>query len=451
MAEERDAVATVLVVDDDPMILETIALMLDTAGYKVRTATTGEECIRIALAESPALILLDVRLPGMNGNATAEALSHNAEARNIPIVMMTGYMEDADRIKALRSGAVDFLQKPLSMDELAPKVASLIRLKAYHDEAQAQRKGLLAEVAGKTGQLEAALDAFSRFVPREFLACISKTSILEVSLGDQVLTDMSILFADIRSFTALSEKMTPQENFSFLNSYLGRMNPFIWENGGYIDKYIGDAIMALFPSGPGAALDAAIAMLGHIPVYNQHRALFGYDPIRIGIGINAGPVMLGIIGYERFMQGTAISDAVNLASRLEALTKVYGVSLVISKFVLFGLDDPNRYHYRFLDNVRVKGKTDLVPVYEVFDADPPDLLTQKIDTREAFEQAVYEYHARKFESALAMFEALPRGRISDKPVEIYHDRCFRALAEGGHEASVGEGRGGLEFSQLEPV
>ena len=102
MAEERDAVATVLVVDDDPMILETIALMLDSAGYKVRTATSGEECIRIALAESPALILLDVRLPGMNGNATAEALSHNAEARNIPIVMMTGYMEDADRIKALR-------------------------------------------------------------------------------------------------------------------------------------------------------------------------------------------------------------------------------------------------------------------------------------------------------------------------------------------------------------
>jgi len=163
---------------------------------------------------------------------------------------------------------------------------------------------------------------------------------------------------------------------------------------------------------------AAIAMLGHIPVYNQHRALFGYDPIRIGIGINAGPVMLGIIGYERFMQGTAISDAVNLASRLEALTKVYGVSLVISNFVLFGLDDPNRYHYRFLDNVRVKGKTDLVPVYEVFDADPPDLLTQKIDTREAFEQAVYEYHARKFESALAMFEALPRGRISDKSVTL---------------------------------
>jgi two-component system sensor histidine kinase ChiS len=229
------------------------------------------------------------------------------------------------------------------------------------------------------------------------------------------------------------------------------MNPYIWENGGYIDKYIGDAIMALFPTGPGAALDAAIALLRHIPVYNEHRSLFGYDPIRIGIGVNAGTVMLGIIGYERFMQGTAISDAVNLASRLEDLTKVYGVSLVISKFVLFGLDDPNRYHYRFLDNVRVKGKTDLVPVYEIFDADPPALAALKADTREAFERAVYEYHAGEFAAALEMFESLPRGAVTDKPVEIYHDRCFRALAGGGRSMAVGEGRGGLEFAKLEPV
>jgi two-component system sensor histidine kinase ChiS len=447
MSRGSEAAAKVLVVDDDPMILESIALMLDSAGYLVSRATSGEECVRIALSELPDLILLDVRLPGMDGNETAEALSHNAESRNIPIVMMTGYMEDADRIKALRAGAVDFLQKPLSLEELAPKVASLVRLKAYHDEVQVQREELLTAIEGKAGELQSALDAFSRFVPREFLSCLSKKSILEVSLGDQVLADMAILFADIRSFTALSEKMTPRENFCFLNSYLGRMNPYIWENGGYIDKYIGDAIMALFPTGPGAALDAAIAMLSHIPVYNQHRALFGYDPIRIGIGMNAGPVMLGIIGYERFMQGTAISDAVNLASRLEALTKVYGVSLVVSKFVLFGLDDPNRYHYRFLDNVRLKGKTELVPVYEVFDADPPALVAQKTDTREAFEQAIYEYHAGRFASALEMFEAMPRGKDSDKPVEIYHDRCFRAISEGRH-APVGQD---LEFAHLEPA
>ena len=102
MRRGSEVAAKVLVVDDDPMILESIALMLDSAGYLVSRATSGEECVRIALSALPDLILLDVRLPGMDGNETAAALSHNAESRNIPIVMMTGYMEDADRIKALR-------------------------------------------------------------------------------------------------------------------------------------------------------------------------------------------------------------------------------------------------------------------------------------------------------------------------------------------------------------
>jgi two-component system sensor histidine kinase ChiS len=431
--------ARVLVVDDDPQILEIISLMLDSAGYGVLRAASGEECVRIAIAELPEIILLDVQLPGMDGNATAASLSHHVKTRNIPIVMMTGLMGDADRIKALKAGAVDFLTKPLSAGELVAKVGSLARLKAYHDEAQSHREELLTEVAGKTGQLEAALEAFSRFVPREFLACLSKKSIVEVSLGDQVQADMAILFADIRSFTALSEKMTPRENFGFLNSYLGRMNPCIWENGGYIDKYIGDAIMALFPTGPGAALDAAIAMLRHIPVYNAHRARFGYEPIRIGIGLHAGTVMLGIIGHERFMQGTVISDAVNLAARLEELTKVYGVSLVISAQVLSGLQDPNRYHYRFLDSVRLKGKTATVPVYEVFDADPPAQAEMKMRIREGFERGVYEYHAGRFAAAAALFEDISTQGAKDRPVEIYRVRCARSLKLGAAEPALADG------------
>jgi two-component system, sensor histidine kinase ChiS len=429
---------SVLAVDHDPKVLKGVSLMLEAAGYRVLPAASAEECVRIATAELPEIILLDAHLPGTDVNATAASLAKHAKARNIPIVMMSQRMEDAEQVKALKAGVVDFLQKPVAQADLVAKVGSLVRLKAYRDEAQDQRERLLAEVAGKTGQLESALEAFSRFVPQEFLTCLSKKSIVEVSLGDQVQADMAILFADIRSFTALSEKMTPRENFSFLNSYLGRMNPFIWENGGYIDKYIGDAIMALFPTGAGAALDGAIAMLKHIPVYNTHRSRFGYEPIGIGIGVHAGAVMLGIIGHERFMQGTVISDAVNLASRLQVLTKVYGVALVVSNFVLFGLEDPNRYHYRFLDKVRLKGKTELVPVYEVFDADPPALVAQKIATREVFEKAVYEYHAGRFDSAVKLFESLPQDGTPDKPVGIYRARCLHMLAGGGNAPLQGD-------------
>lgn len=419
----------VLVIDDDSQILDIISLMLDSAGYMTMAAQSGKEGIRLAIEALPELILLDVHMPEMDGFQVAATLLAHPKARNIPIVMMTGLREAEDRVKSLEAGAVDFLVKPLSADELIAKVGSLVRLKAYHDESENRREELLAEVAGKTEQLVAALEAFSRFVPGEFLELLSKKSILEVSLGDQVQKDMTILFADIRDFTALSERMAPKENFSFMNSYLGRMNPFVWENGGYIDKYIGDAIMALFQSGPGAALDAAIAMLRHIPVYNLHRSLFGFEPIRIGIGINTGPVMLGIIGHERFMQGTVIADAVNLASRLEALTKEYDVSLVISKYVLFGLADPNKYHFRFLDKVKLKGKTELIPVYEVFDADPPALLEQKAATSDLFERAAYEYHAARYALAIELFESIPRGAIRDAPIDIYHERCIKALRE----------------------
>jgi len=430
--------ARVLAADDDEQVLAVLSAILGSAGHTVLLARSGEECVRVAQSALPDIILLDVNMPGMDGFATAEALAGRGETRNIPIVMVTGRIDGKDRVRALKAGAVDFLSKPFRPDELVAKVQSLARLKAYHDDMQSQQVGLMAEVAGKGDELKAALDISARFVPREFLRCLSKKSIAELALGDQVLSDMAILFADIRSFTSLSEKMTPRDNFRFLNSYLGRMNPFIWENGGYIDKYIGDAIMALFPSGAGSALDAGIAMLAQIPVYNSHRAAFGYAPIRIGVGVNAGPVMLGVIGHERFMQGTVISDAVNLASRLEGLTKIYGASLIVSNHVLFGLEDPNRYHYRFLDRVRLRGKEDTVPVYEVFNGDPPELLERKKRTRETFERGVYEYHAGDFTLAAKLFDEIRDPKAPEKAIEIYRIRCMRSLKLGSAEPAVEE-------------
>jgi two-component system sensor histidine kinase ChiS len=205
------------------------------------------------------------------------------------------------------------------------------------------------------------------------------------------------------------------------------MNPFIWENNGFVDKYVGDGIIALFPGGAEEALAAAVAMLAHIPVYNTQRGSVGYDPIRIGIGIHAGPVMLGVIGHERFMQGTVISDAVNLSSRLETLTKDFGVSLIVSSNVLFNLKDPNAYNYRFLDKLKVRGKKEAVSVYEVFDGDDPEHIGQKRRTREVFERGVYEYHAGGFNESYGLFNSIRGPGKSDKPVEIYRRRCMRAL------------------------
>ncbi len=138
-------------------------------------------------------------------------------------------------------------------------------------------------------------------------------------MGDHVQREMTVFFSDIRDFTTLSETMTPQENFDFLNSYLRRATPIIRTNHGFIDKYIGDAIMALFPREPADALQSAVELQRDLVDYNQGRKKAGYKPVRVGIGLHCGELILGTIGEEERMQTTVIADAVNVASRIEGL------------------------------------------------------------------------------------------------------------------------------------
>ena len=180
-------------------------------------------------------------------------------------------------------------------------------------------------------------DAAKRFVPHEFLNFLGHKSIVDVQLGDQVQQEMSIMFADIRNFATFSERMSPKENFDFINDYLNRVGPVIRAHQGFIDKYIGDAVMALFPNTADDALQAAIAMQKQVSLYNWERQQQGDGAIAIGIGLHTGSLMLGTIGESERMESTVIADAVNLASRLESLTKTYGASILISGDTLMGL------------------------------------------------------------------------------------------------------------------
>ncbi|TGL60615.1 adenylate/guanylate cyclase domain-containing protein [Leptospira sarikeiensis] len=207
--------------------------------------------------------------------------------------------------------------------------------------------------------------AYSRFVPLAFLRFLNKSDITEIGLGDQVQREMTILFSDIRSFTVLSEKMTPKDNFDFLNSYMRRMGPIIRKHGGFIDKYLGDGIMALFPNVPDQALDAAMEMLRELDALNQSRSDRHYEPIKIGIGLHTGTLMLGTIGEEERMDGTVISDAVNLASRIEGLTKEFEANLLLSESTYRKLKNRRKYSFKKLGKVKVKGKTKSSEVYEV--------------------------------------------------------------------------------------
>ncbi|MFY7802379.1 MAG: CHASE3 domain-containing protein [Limnoraphis robusta] len=261
-----------------------------------------------------------------------------------------------------------------------------------------------------------------RFVPEKFIKLLNKESLLDVHLGDQVEREMSVLFSDIRSFTAISESLSPEDNFKLINAYLSRMTPVITEHHGFIDKYIGDAIMALFSRSSDDAVKAAIAMLKTLNEYNQNRIKSGYIPLEIGIGINTGKLMLGTVGDSHHMEGTVISDAVNLASRIEELTKIYQIPLLISESTFCRLQSQTDYAIRLIDRVQVKGRSEWVAVYEVFNADSPEDLSAKLSNLSTFSEAVSLYHQQNFIEASEAFKDCYQTNPNDLVVKIYLER-----------------------------
>ena len=176
-----------------------------------------------------------------------------------------------------------------------------------------------------------------------------------------------------------SESMSPEENFKFVNTYLSRMGPIVRDNHGYIDKYIGDSIMALFDRSPEDAVNTSVKMLDALREYNRERTQEGNNPILIGIGINTGKMMLGTLGESDRMEGSVISDAVNLAARLEGLTKLYKTPLLLSEETLLKIGN-SIFDTRLIDKVAVKGKENHVMVYEVLNGESSDLRDAKIFT-----------------------------------------------------------------------
>ncbi|OUD14294.1 adenylate/guanylate cyclase domain-containing protein [Thioflexithrix psekupsensis] len=274
--------------------------------------------------------------------------------------------------------------------------------------------------------------AFKRFVPTEFLSRLGHQEIEQVQLGNASQEKMSVLFADIRSFTDISEHLTAEETFHFLNEYLHCIGPNISVNGGFIDKYIGDAIMALFPGHSVNmgydAVAAAVGMMRQLTVLNNKRLSQQLPPIHIGIGIHTGALTLGIIGFETRLESTVIGDTVNLASRLESLTKKYGINIAITANTLSYLSAEHTFLIREMDTVRVKGKEDAITFYEVFDADESIMRNYKQATLSDYQCALKSYKEKDWAQALTQFERIAQyAPETDHIVQIYCTRCREFL------------------------
>ncbi len=303
--------------------------------------------------------------------------------------------------------------------------------------------------------------ANQRFVPQDVLKILGKKSIEELKLGDQVQTKMTILFSDIRAYTSLSETMSPADNFKFINGYLGRVGPIIEKHGGFISQYFGDGLMALFLDNAENATHAAIEIQKTLQQYNRHRNTKRRSAIQTGIGLNTGQLMLGIIGDKNRYESTVIADAVNTASRMEGLTKIFGAAIILSEKTLIDLikmednkqtsssqkskfsqltigdiakmsppSNPPFFAYRYLGKVKVKGREKALKIYDLYEGEIPTIRQLKAKTRPVFEKGIQLYFNKKFGKAADCFKEVLRDYPKDKAAQYYLDKSVNFIVHG---------------------
>jgi adenylate cyclase len=394
----------IMLVDDEEEVHQVTRVALRTFSFEGRrlefvSAYSGEQARRI-LPEHPdtAVILLDVVMEEDDaGLKVARFVREEHGNRMARIVLRTGQPGQAPE----------------------PRVIVEYDIHDYKNKTEESRARIERALERETAYARAA----ARFVPHDLLRLLERDSIVETRLGENADRVVGLLVSDIRDFTSMTEKMTPQENFDFINEYLDRTGPIIRRHGGFVVKYIGDGIMAAFPSGPDDAVDAAVATLRAVSAYNAERRGADRPALQVGVAVHVGAVRLGIVGEPDRMQGDLFSDHVNLTSRLEGLTKEYRSPLLVSDAVVASLRDPSRLHLRGLGSAKLRGKEKTVGVYECFDADPPEVAAKKRETRALFERAIALFDAGDRQQAALVFEQVLRENPDDAAAASFARRC----------------------------
>ncbi len=417
----------ILCVDDERIILEGLKEQLSRVFHKEYSVEIAENS-QIALelleelsqegAEVP-VVISDYIMPGMKGDELLKLIyQKNPQIRK---VMLTG-QADADAVgRAVNiANLYRYLSKPWEPNDLILTIQEALR-SYYQDKTLAAQNIALEEVNEK---LEQKIILFNKFVPNQFLEIVNVN--LEkkaeemtagegyVQLSSNVERELTIMFSDIRSFTAICESYTSTESFEFINAYFSVMGPIITNHQGFIDKFIGDAIMAIFIN-PDDAVNAAIDMQKALIGFNQDRISKGFQAIEMGISLNTGKIILGTIGDGNRLQTTVIGDSVNLSARAEKLNKEFGTGIIITGNTYHKLANLANYHFRYLDSLRVRGKQELVDFYEVLDAQSEEVRNKKLAINQEYQQAVAQLLKGNTEAAKAGFESCLLKLPEDKP------------------------------------
>jgi class 3 adenylate cyclase len=268
-------------------------------------------------------------------------------------------------------------------------------------------------------------EAQQRFVPSQFLHSLGHHDIARVGLGEYIAKEMSVMFADIREFTPMVERLGPGEVIELLNRYFSRLGEPITAAGGFIDSYNGDEVMALFGLPAERAVAAGIAMRRALEAFNRELIADGGLPLKMGLGVNTGPLVLGTVGGHDRLTCTVLGDTVNLASRIEQLTKVYRAPFLIGEHTYQSLGDAGKFSIRMVDHVAVKGKQNAIALYEVLDAEAPERRAAKEATQARLSNAMEYYFARDFVAAHGIFAEALCTDPEDSVLSIFTERSQR--------------------------
>ena len=270
----------------------------------------------------------------------------------------------------------------------------------------------------------------NKFVPHEFIRSLGRNVITDIQLGDQVEKIVTVLFSDIREYTTLAEKMTPEENFRFVCSFNERMGPIIREHHGFINQYLGDAIMAIFPGNASDALEAAIEMHKAVIELNESRALLKEAPIKVGVGMHTGPLIMGITGDHERMDAATIADTVNIASRIESLTKHYKVNILLSEASMNHLANPEDFHSRHLGLIQLKGKHEPISIYECLNGSHGEDFQMKLKALPIYKEGVVTYYNKSFREAAVKFNQVLEIHPEDAASKLFLKKANQFMNMG---------------------
>jgi adenylate cyclase len=403
----------IVCVDDEPIVLHSLREQFERelGSYEVEVAEGASEALEIvdelrADAVPIPVVVSDHIMPGMKGD---ELLVHVHERLpDTRTILLTGQAGLEAVARAINDANLyRYVAKPWNRDDLTLTVREAVR--SYLAEQQ---------VREQQARLAAAHSAATRFVPYAFLSLFGRSELSEVQRGDYVARPVTVYYSDIRSYTTLVEGHTPAENLAWINEYLMAMERPIHAHGGFVERIAGDCILALFGTGADAGLRAAIESLEALAEHNADRARRGNPPLRIGIGMASGECLMGILGGDERLQCSVVGDPVNLAARVESLTKQLG-TLLITEQMRSALADPERYCLRYVDRVRVKGQNAPTSLYEVLDALGAEERDRKLATAGALAHALAAFQAGDLADAGALFRELSR-RDPDDPAFAWH-------------------------------